>query len=92
MGFQNMNQEPDNDDILAITIQLILARIIMISNLVASITLIITNEGIKRYYFIASLIFALFLILYFLKSIKIKMSLIYSIILAIIIFAANYFL
>ncbi|WP_297203350.1 hypothetical protein [uncultured Brachyspira sp.] len=87
-----MNQEPDNDDILAITIQLILARIIMISNLVASITLIITNEGIKRYYFIASLIFALFLILYFLKSIKIKMSLIYSIILAIIIFAANYFL
>ena len=90
MGFQNMNQEPDNDDILAITIQLILARIIMISNLVASITLIITNEGIKRYYFIASLIFALFLILYFLKSIK--MSLIYSIILAIIIFAANYFL
>ena len=87
-----MNQEPDNDDILAVTIQLILARIIMISNLVSSITLIITNEGIKRYYFTASLIFSLFLILYFLKSIKIKMSLIYSIILAIIIFAANYFL
>ena len=86
------NQEPDNDDILAITIQLILARVIMISNLVSSITLIITNEGIKRYYFIASLIFSLFLILYFLKSIKIKMSLIYSIILAIIIFTANYFL
>ena len=86
------NQEPDNDDILAITMQLILARVIMISNLVSSITLIITNEGIKRYYFIASLIFSLFLILYFLKSIKIKMSLIYSIILAIIIFTANYFL
>ncbi len=87
-----MNQEPDNDDILAITMQLILARVIMISNLVASITLIITNEGIKRYYFIATLIFGLFLIIYFLKSIKIKMSLIYSIILAVIIFAANYFL
>lgn len=86
------NQEPDNDDILAITMQLILARVIMISNLVASISLIIVNEGIKRYYFIASLIFSLFLILYFLKSIKIKMSLIYSIILAVIIFAANYFL
>ncbi|EKV57732.1 hypothetical protein [Brachyspira hampsonii] len=86
------NQEPDNDDILAITIQLILVRIIMISNLVASISLIIVNEGIKRYYFIAALIFALFLVIYFLKSIKIKMSLIYSIILALIIFAANYFL
>lgn len=87
-----MEQEPNKDDILAITMQLILARVVMISNLVASITLIITNEGIKRYYFIASLIFSLFLILYFLKSIKIKMSLIYSIILAIIIFTANYFL
>lgn len=87
-----MDQEPDNDDILAITVQIILARVIMISNVVASITLIIANEGIKRYYFIASLIFSLFLIIYFLKSIKIKMSLIYSIILAVIIFAANYFL
>lgn len=87
-----MNQEPDNDDILAITIQIILARIIMISNIVASISLIIVNEGIKKYYFIASLIFALFLVIYFLKSIKIKMSLIYSIVLAVIIFAANYFL
>ena len=28
------NQEPDNDNILAITMQLILARVIMISNLV----------------------------------------------------------
>ncbi|MEI0548835.1 hypothetical protein R4K89_00825 [Brachyspira intermedia] len=89
-----MNQEPDNDDILAITMQLILARIIMISNLVASISLIVINEGIKRYYFIAALVFALFLVIYFLKSIKIKikMSLIYSIILAVIIFSANYFL
>ena len=86
------NQEPDNDDILAITMQLILARVIMISNLVASISLIIVNEGIKRYYFIATLVFALFLVIYFLKSIKIKMSLIYSIILAVIIFTANYFL
>lgn len=46
-----MDQEPDNDDILAITVQIILARVIMISNVVASITLIIANEGIKRYYF-----------------------------------------
>lgn len=87
-----MEQEPDRDDILAITMQLILVRIVMISNLVASISLIIVNEGLKRYYFIASLIFALFLVIYFLKTIKIKMSLIYSIILAGIIFAANYFL
>ncbi|WP_028330143.1 hypothetical protein [Brachyspira alvinipulli] len=87
-----MEQEPNKDDILAITMQLILTRIVMISNLVASISLIIVNNGIKRYYFIAALIFALFLVLYFLKTIKIKMSLIYSIILAIIIFAANYFL
>ncbi|WP_300369727.1 hypothetical protein [Brachyspira sp.] len=87
-----MNQEPDKDDILAITMQLILARVVMISNIVASITLIVTNDGIKRYYFVATLIFALFLVIYFLKSIKIKMSLIYSIFLGIIIFAANTFL
>ena len=30
-----------------------MARVIMISNVVASITLIIANEGIKRYYFIS---------------------------------------
>ncbi|MEI0604079.1 hypothetical protein R4K55_07630 [Brachyspira alvinipulli] len=87
-----MEQEPNKDDILAITMQLILARIVMISNLVASISLIIVNDGIKRYYFIAALVFSLFLVIYFLKTIKIKMSLIYSIILAGIIFAANYFL
>ena len=87
-----MEQEPNKDDILAITMQLILARIVMISNLVASISLIIVNNCIKRYYFIAALIFSLFLVIYFLKTIKIKMSLIYSIILAGIIFAANYFL
>ena len=39
-----MEQEPNKDDILAITMQLILARVVMISNLVASITLIITND------------------------------------------------
>lgn len=87
-----MDHEPNNDDILAITIQLILARVFMISNLAASVSLIIVNEGVKRYYFIAALIFSLFLVFYFLRSIKIRMSLIYSVILSLIIFAANYFL
>ena len=67
-----MNQKPDNDDILAITMQLILARIIMISNLVASISLIVINEGIKRYYFIAALIFALFLGIIYKVSCQLK--------------------
>ncbi|WP_295161814.1 hypothetical protein [uncultured Brachyspira sp.] len=87
-----MNQEPDNDDILAITVQIVLARIFLISNLAASTALIIVNEGVKRYYFAASLILSLFLIYYFIRFIKIKNTLIYSIVLSLIIFAVNSFL
>lgn len=85
-----MNEEPERDDILALIVQFTLLRIFIISNLIASISLIVISEGIKRYYFIAALILSLFLGFYYLKNKdKIKQTLIYSIILSIIIFAAK---